>query len=51
MVETDGRSIPPTLKYMYALNIFPTKIIHTEKQTTKSTTCENQLNSAYTFVH
>jgi hypothetical protein len=44
MVETDAKSIPPTHIYMYVLNIVPTKIIHTEKQTTKSTKCDNQLN-------
>ena len=51
MVETDAKSIPPTHIYMYVLNIVPTKIIHTEKQTTKSTKCDNQLNSSYSFVH
>ena len=51
MVETDAKSIPPTHIYMYVLNIVPTKIIHTEKQTTKSTKCDNQLNSSYWFVH
>jgi hypothetical protein len=51
MVETDVKSIPPTHICMYVLNIIPTKIIHTEKQTTKSTKCDSQLNSSNSYVH